>query len=207
MGTGLRWAELAWTGASKPLLLLGSTGFYRANIWPHSGALSASLDHGTYCSLVNSSSWSEKENHSPLLSKYLSLFSVFWEKVIKAHFTINWFHFRNSHLYSTSESFYLFFFWLHGLLVAACGIFPCGAQTLYLWHTGSVIGAGRLSCSVWNLSSPARDRTHVLCIARQILNHCLTREVPFFFFFFLKVLKRKHHLKINFPTFLPCHMY
>ena len=31
---------------------------------------------------------------------------------------------------------------------------------------------------MWDLSSLTRDRTHVLCIARQILNHSTTREVP-----------------------------
>ena len=31
---------------------------------------------------------------------------------------------------------------------------------------------------MWDLSSPTRDRTHVPCIGRQILNHWTTREVP-----------------------------
>ena len=32
--------------------------------------------------------------------------------------------------------------------------------------------------SMWDLSSPTRDGTCVLCIARQILNHWTTKEVP-----------------------------
>ena len=31
---------------------------------------------------------------------------------------------------------------------------------------------------MWILSSPARNRTCVLCLGRQILNHCSNREVP-----------------------------
>ena len=35
-----------------------------------------------------------------------------------------------------------------------------------------------LLCGMWDLSSLTRGRTHVLCIARQILNHWTDREVP-----------------------------
>ena len=40
---------------------------------------------------------------------------------------------------------------------------------------------------MWNLSSLTRDRTHIPCIAKQILNHWTTREVPscWIFFFLL----------------------
>ena len=39
-----------------------------------------------------------------------------------------------------------------------------------LWHMGLV--------AQWHVgSSQTRDRTHVPCIGRQILNHCITREV------------------------------
>ena len=34
---------------------------------------------------------------------------------------------------------------------------------------------------MWDLSSPTRDRTHVPCIGRQILDHWTTREVPILF--------------------------
>ena len=47
-----------------------------------------------------------------------------------------------------------------------------------LEHTGSVV-AERASfpCSMWDLSSPTRDGTHVPCIGRWSLNHWATREV------------------------------
>ena len=34
------------------------------------------------------------------------------------------------------------------------------------------------SCSVWDFNSPTRDQMRVPCIARWILNHWTTREVP-----------------------------
>ena len=37
---------------------------------------------------------------------------------------------------------------------------------------------------MWNLSSLTRDRTHIPCIAKQILNHWTTREVPSWWIFF-----------------------
>ena len=33
---------------------------------------------------------------------------------------------------------------------------------------------------IWNLSSLTKDQIHIPCIARQILNHWTTREVPLF---------------------------
>ena len=56
-------------------------------------------------------------------------------------------------------------------------IFGLGGWTLFLWHSGSVLWA-QLPCSMWGLSSWARDQTHIPCITRQILNHWITREVP-----------------------------
>ena len=41
----------------------------------------------------------------------------------------------------------------------------------FIWLTGSLFG-------MWDLSSPTRNRTLIPCIARQILNHWITREVP-----------------------------
>ena len=32
--------------------------------------------------------------------------------------------------------------------------------------------------STWDLCSLIRDRTHLLCVGRQILNHWTTSEVP-----------------------------
>ena len=43
---------------------------------------------------------------------------------------------------------------------------------------GSFIVALRLSCRMWELSSPTRDQTRVSCIAGQIPDHWITRVVP-----------------------------
>ena len=42
----------------------------------------------------------------------------------------------------------------------------------------SPVCVGFSSCGTWDLSSPTRDWTCVPCIARHILNHWTTREVP-----------------------------
>ena len=69
------------------------------------------------------------------------------------------------------------------------GFSSCGMWAQKLWHTGSVVVARRLSScgACMGLvalrhvgSSQARARTHVPCIGRRILNHCATREAPFF---------------------------
>ena len=52
----------------------------------------------------------------------------------------------------------------HRLLVVAYWLSSCGTQA---W----------LLCSMWDLSSPTKDQTFILCIARQILQHWATREV------------------------------
>ena len=64
---------------------------------------------------------------------------------------------------------YLFNFWLHRVLVAACGLFIVafrlqGKQSQFTRGT-------------WDLSSTTRNQTHVPCI-RRILNHWTTSEVP-----------------------------
>ena len=57
--------------------------------------------------------------------------------------------------------------WRTDSLVAAQGLSSYGTQTYILQHAG-----------IWDLSSPTMDGTGVPCIARQILNHQTTREVP-----------------------------
>ena len=56
----------------------------------------------------------------------------------------------------------------------------CVMGDLSLWHMDSLLAVQGLSscstqaellCDMWDLSSLTRDQTHVLCIARQILNH------------------------------------
>ena len=61
------------------------------------------------------------------------------------------------------------------LVVASPESSTTGAQAhnllaQYLWHTGLV--------ALWHVElSQTRDQTHVPCIGRQILIHCITREV------------------------------
>ena len=45
-----------------------------------------------------------------------------------------------------------------------------------LWSTGSVVVVHRLNCSAACGVFPIRDRTHVSCMGRRILNHWTTRE-------------------------------
>ena len=51
----------------------------------------------------------------------------------------------------------------------------CGAWAVE--HMCSGLVAPRL-VGIWDLSSPTRAQTHILCIVRQILNLWTTREVP-----------------------------
>ena len=98
---------------------------------------------------------------------------------------------------------YLFiYFWLRWVFVAACGLSVVAASGDYSWLqwagfslwwllllrsmgsrcVGSVVVAHGLSCSTACGIFPDRARTHVPCIGRQILNHCATREVPWWLF-------------------------
>ena len=65
--------------------------------------------------------------------------------------------------------------------LSCCGAQAPDAQARQLWLTGPVaprhVG-----------SSQTRARTRVPCIGRQILNHCATREAPFFFFTVLEIV-------------------
>ena len=49
-----------------------------------------------------------------------------------------------------------------------------------MWSTDSVVAAHGLSCSMSCGSSQTRDRIHVPCIGRQMLNPWTTRSVPDF---------------------------
>ena len=51
------------------------------------------------------------------------------------------------------------------------GFSSCGTRAQQLWHTG-------LAAPRHVGSSQTRDRTHIPCTGRWILNHCTTREVP-----------------------------
>ena len=55
-------------------------------------------------------------------------------------------------------------------LVVARGLSSCGTRT-YLLR------------GMWYLSYPTKDRTHVPCIVRGILNQWTTKEVPIFYLY------------------------
>ena len=70
--------------------------------------------------------------------------------------------------------------WIYLLLFFKIFIHLLGCVRSQLHHMGSFVAVCRLSSSgmwasllqgVWDLSSQIKDRTHVPCIAREILNH------------------------------------
>ena len=81
---------------------------------------------------------------------------------------------------------------LHHMGSLVHSLSSCSACSLCLWHAAflvvalglqstwaSVVAVSRLSCfTAWDLSSPTRDLTCVLCIARWILSNWTTREIP-----------------------------
>ena len=77
------------------------------------------------------------------------------------------------------EAHYLFLHFFMAALGLSCGMCPS------LQSAGSRVcrlkscGAGTyLLRDLWDFSSLTRNQTQVTCIARQILNHWTTREVP-----------------------------
>ena len=70
------------------------------------------------------------------------------------------------------------------------------AQAQELWRTGLV--ALRHVRSSWT-----RDRTRVPCIGRQILNHCVTREVPGCYFI---TLKKENYSSTHPAALFPCQL-
>ena len=63
--------------------------------------------------------------------------------------------------------------------LAALGL-VCGAWIFTAAHGVSSHGTRpSLLPGIWGLSSPIRDWTYVPCIARHILNHWATREIPY----------------------------
>ena len=71
------------------------------------------------------------------------------------------------------------YIWQHQVLVAASGHFTV-MQGFSSCGAGSVVVILRLSCSTacWDLCCLTGDRTCIPCIAKQILNHWTTKEVP-----------------------------
>ena len=70
-------------------------------------------------------------------------------------------------------------------LLSSCnyGLHSCSTWALQLWR----------GCSIWDLSSPTRDQTHVPCTGRQILNHWTTREVPLILLLNVYINLNLHH--------------
>ena len=64
---------------------------------------------------------------------------------------------------------FLFNFWLHWVLVAACGPFVVAFRL-----QGE---QSQFTCGTWDLSSTTRNQTQVPCIGK-ILNRWTTNEVP-----------------------------
>ena len=64
-----------------------------------------------------------------------------------------------------------------GYSSSLCGVFSL-AWLLLLQSMGSLVTPLRQSALRHVESSQTRDRTHVPCISRQILDHWTTREVP-----------------------------
>ena len=69
----------------------------------------------------------------------------------------------------------------------------------------SICAQAQLPCGMKDLSSLARERTHVLFTARQILNHWTDRDVPILIFNRSRLIKRLQNL-YNLPgiTLLIC---
>ena len=72
-----------------------------------------------------------------------------------------------------------------GVQASHCGGFSCRTRPQ---STGLVVVVHRLSCSEACGIFRTRDRTHVPCTAKQILNHWTTREVQHFIFLKLACL-------------------
>ena len=68
---------------------------------------------------------------------------------------------------------FIYLFWLHqvlvtacGIFAVACGIFSCGMQDLFVAACGLLVAACGLSCIMHvGSSSPTRDQTQAPCIA------------------------------------------
>ena len=77
---------------------------------------------------------------------------------------------------------FIYLFWHAGSSLPCAGLLSCGdggfslAVERGLWGMWtSVVAAPR---GGWDLTSRTRDWAHVPCIARQVLNHWATRQVP-----------------------------
>ena len=100
-----------------------------------------------------------------------------------------------------TTTFYLFT-WLHQVLVAGCRIFvaSCGNFGSGGWAQELQYAGLVTAWCMWAPSSLTRDQTHIPRIARWILNHWTTREVPPFTFS-IKVFNTVEMSHYNFVFF------
>ena len=112
---------------------------------------------------------------------------------------------HTKHLYFLGIDLFLKYLLMYLFICLAVSGLGCSTQglcctvwALLLWYTDSLaVGHGHWSAcaqllrSMWDLSLPTRDWTHVPCIATWILNHWTTREVPSSFIYWLSPLSRK----------------
>ena len=86
---------------------------------------------------------------------------------------------ENSHSFFVVVGFKYLFIWLRWILVAIGELFPCSSgaweQSLPFSRSGAL---AELLCGRWDLGSLTKDQTCIPCIARQILSHWTTTEVP-----------------------------
>ena len=73
--------------------------------------------------------------------------------------------------------FFFFFFWLCWVFVTIWGLLLLQSTGPRAQQSACGVLAGLLR-GIWDLNSPTRDRTHLPCIGRWILNHWTVREVP-----------------------------
>lgn len=85
----------------------------------------------------------------------------------------------------TRVHFFYSFIWLHQVLIGAQGIFILSWEVFPLYCMNilvvmrSLSSCGMwayLSCCMWDLSSPIKDQTHILCTCKEELLHCTTRN-------------------------------
>ena len=113
-------------------------------------------------------------------SRFPLLYHSIWEPLV----TCSYLHFK-----------FLFFFFFLAVLGLHCGtrFLCCDVWASLVVALGFFsCGQAQLPCGMWDLSFLTRDQTHVFCIAKQVLNHWITR----------KFLSKFNSLKLN-KTMVP----
>ena len=81
------------------------------------------------------------------------------------------------HVSNDHAHLFIYLFWLCWVFIAAWGLLLLQSTGPRAQQSDCGVLAGLLR-GIWNLNSPTRDWTHVLCSERWILNHWTIREVP-----------------------------